>query len=343
MTLQRLCLTLIGLALLFGILLVPVRAQDAIAHAVLFYSPTCPHCHVVLTEVLPPLQTRYADRLQILTIDVSTPDGLALYETAMKVFQVPTHRQGVPALFFGQTHLVGSVEIPRYLPTLVEDTLAAGGNGWPAIPGLEALTASFDDHATVPTQPATAPFSRDPLANTVALFVLTGMVIVTFIAIRRLRWPFDQTLPVTSVRFIPILAVVGLVLAGYLAFIETRQQSAVCGPIGDCNLVHQSPYARIVGIPVGVLGVIGYLAILGAWIIDRVGSIRLARQTLVIMVVGGTFFSLYLTFLEPFVIGATCLWCLLSAITMTALLWMVTAPVVQPPMRGRRSLAASRR
>ncbi len=129
MTLQRLCLTLIGLALLFGILLVPVRAQDAIAHAVLFYSPTCPHCHVVLTEVLPPLQTRYADRLQILTIDVSTPDGLALYETAMKVFQVPTHRQGVPALFFGQTHLVGSLEIPRYLPTLVEDTLAAGGNG----------------------------------------------------------------------------------------------------------------------------------------------------------------------------------------------------------------------
>ncbi|WP_287908301.1 vitamin K epoxide reductase family protein [Chloroflexus sp.] len=49
----------------------------------------------------------------------------------------------------------------------------------------------------------------------------------------------------------------------------------------------------------------------------------------------GTLFSLYLTFLEPFVIGATCIWCLLSAITMTSaalgesrLLCRSTLPVV---------------
>jgi uncharacterized membrane protein len=40
----------------------------------------------------------------------------------------------------------------------------------------------------------------------------------------------------------------------------------------------------------------------------------------------GTLFSVYLTFLEPFVIGATCAWCLTSAVVMTLLLW-ATAPM----------------
>jgi uncharacterized membrane protein len=40
----------------------------------------------------------------------------------------------------------------------------------------------------------------------------------------------------------------------------------------------------------------------------------------------GVLFSIYLTFLEPFVIGATCAWCLTSAIVMTALFWLSLAP-----------------
>jgi uncharacterized membrane protein len=40
----------------------------------------------------------------------------------------------------------------------------------------------------------------------------------------------------------------------------------------------------------------------------------------------GVLFSIYLTFLEPFVIGATCAWCLTSAIIMTAMLWLSLSP-----------------
>ena len=40
------------------------------------------------------------------------------------------------------------------------------------------------------------------------------------------------------------------------------------------------------------------------------------------MTIGGTLFSIYLTFLEPFIIGATCAWCLTSSIIMTVLLWL---------------------
>ena len=43
----------------------------------------------------------------------------------------------------------------------------------------------------------------------------------------------------------------------------------------------------------------------------------------------GVLFSIYLTFLEPFVIGASCAWCLSSAIVMTLILWASTGPALE--------------
>ncbi|PMP86714.1 MAG: vitamin K epoxide reductase, partial [Chloroflexus aggregans] len=91
------CIAVLGVSSAF--------AQSLVVRAVLFYSPTCPHCHTVLDEVLPPLQARYGSQLHILTIDVSTPAGQSLYSAALQTFDVAAYRQGVPALFFGQTHL----------------------------------------------------------------------------------------------------------------------------------------------------------------------------------------------------------------------------------------------
>jgi uncharacterized membrane protein len=48
------------------------------------------------------------------------------------------------------------------------------------------------------------------------------------------------------------------------------------------------------------------------------------------MALGGAIFSIYLTFLEPFVIGATCLWCLSSAVIMTAILLILVAALPEP-------------
>ncbi|GIV89889.1 MAG: vitamin K epoxide reductase [Chloroflexus sp.] len=279
MAFRRLWLTLVVLVTLFGIS--PAFAQTPVAHAVLFYSPTCPHCHVVLNDVLPPLQARYGSRFQILTIDVTTPSGKSLYSAALQSFAVPVYRQGVPALFFGQIHLVGSDEIPARLPGLIEQALAAGGNAWPAIPGIEPLTATFESGAAPVAPSASSPFSRDPVANTLALLVLTGMAIAFFVAVTRLRWPFDRPLSVTRSRWIPVLAAVGVVLAGYLTVVELNQQRAVCGPVGDCNAVHQSQYARFFGVPVGLIGLVGYLAIIVAWLLERFAHLRLARQALV--------------------------------------------------------------
>ncbi len=170
--------------------------------------------------------------------------------------------------------------------------------------------------------------ARDPLGNALAIVVLIGMVFVvgyTAFAWRKLG-PSSELVG----RLIPALSLFGLGVAGYLAYVETQQVAAVCGPVGDCNTVQQSEYARLFGLlPIGVLGVVGYVAILIAWNVAQFRRGKwadLASLSLLAMTLFGTLFSIYLTFLEPFVIGATCAWCLTSAIVMTALLWLSVAP-----------------
>ncbi len=301
-------------------------AAAPVAHAVLFYSPTCPHCHVVIDEVLPPLQSRYGEQLAVAMVDVTRPDGQALYRSAITAFAIADDRLGVPTLIMDETVLVGSAEIPAQLPGLIETTLAAGGNRWPAIPGLEAAVGA---EATTTPPPALSPFQRDPLANSLALIVLLGMIVSVVAVLFRTQPPFDRPLTGWRRRAVPLLALAGMAVAAYLAFVELSGGAAVCGPLGDCNTVQQSPYARLFGVlPIGVLGVFGFGAVLVAWALQRFGSgpaAHWAGLALPIMAFAGTLFSIYLTFLEPFVIGATCMWCLASALLMTALLW-ITVP-----------------
>jgi uncharacterized membrane protein len=62
-----------------------------------------------------------------------------------------------------------------------------------------------------------------------------------------------------------------------------------------------------------------------------------ARVTLFALALVGTVFSIYLTFLEPFVIGATCAWCLTSSVVVTVLLWLSAGPGIAAWARIRGS------
>lgn len=118
-----------------------------------------------------------------------------------------------------------------------------------------------------------------------------------------------------------VLTIIGLAVAGYLTYVETQAVAAVCGPVGDCNAVQTSSYSKLFGlIPVGLIGMAGYVAILAVWLWGRFGSGRLADYAPLAvhgMTILAVAFSLYLTFLEPFVIKAVCIWCLTSAVVIT--------------------------
>lgn len=134
-------------------------------------------------------------------------------------------------------------------------------------------------------------------------------------------------------RVLPLASLGGLLVAGYLAYVETTLTEATCGIVGDCNTVQQSPYAHILGIPIGVIGIAGYIAILGVWRYQRSAPHdKRADLALFGMAAFGVLFSVYLTFLEPFVIGATCVWCLTSAVLMGLLMWL-TAPAAFEALR----------
>jgi uncharacterized membrane protein len=147
-----------------------------------------------------------------------------------------------------------------------------------------------------------------------------------------LRWSgrFSPVQPAPSSPWILVLAILGLGVSAYLAYIAATGNEAACSPVGDCNAVAQSGYARLLfGISNGALGAAGYTLILIGWLAARYrkGVLALwARVGLFAAALVGTLFSLYLTFLEPFVIGASCAWCLTSAVLITALMLFSAGP-----------------
>ncbi|MBZ0304267.1 MAG: vitamin K epoxide reductase family protein [Anaerolineae bacterium] len=154
----------------------------------------------------------------------------------------------------------------------------------------------------------------DSLAAPLAWASLIGLLVAGALFVRG-----------TNSALIPLVALVGLLDAGYLAYVELTQSEAVCGAVGNCNAVQQSAYAQLFGIPIGVLGLVGYAAVALLWLLAWRLKQPIYRLALFAVALIGVLFSSYLTFLEPFVIGATCAWCLLSAVLMLGLLWL-TAP-----------------
>jgi uncharacterized membrane protein len=128
------------------------------------------------------------------------------------------------------------------------------------------------------------------------------------------------------------VALVGLGVAGYLTYVETQSVEAICGPVGDCNAVQSSSYARVFGIlPVGILGLLGYAAILIAWTIQKVRDDRwadYARLGMLGMALFGTLYSIYLTYVEIWVIEAVCIWCLSSAVLIAVLMLLSIQPAL---------------
>jgi uncharacterized membrane protein len=342
-------LQLVAVVLLAS-LLVPsiVFAQAPAVRSILFYSPTCSHCEKVIQQDLPPLFEAYGDQLQMIGFDVTTPQGQALFASAIETLGIPEDRRAVPTLVVGKVVLTGSLEIPEQLPGLIEQGLAQGGVDWPAIPGLADALAQIPGVAVPEATPAPRSVGervlQDPVGNSLAIVVLIGMAL-SLIAVTA-RWMVRT--PTTEVRadvwLVPLLAAVGLLVAVYLTLIELSGAPAFCGPVGDCNAVQQSTYAFLFGVPVGMLGVVGYAAFILLWAGARLLSGRaldLSRVALFGIAVTGTLVSIYLTFLEPFVIGATCAWCLTSAIVQTALLWLTADPARAAVARGRGSVAAA--
>ncbi len=124
-----------------------------------------------------------------------------------------------------------------------------------------------------------------------------------------------------------VLSGLGIFIAGYLVVKRFTGGNLACTRWADCDVVNNSVYSQLYGVPVCVIGLAGYLVLLGLALAARWTNGRTQRQILLLSLLlslGGVGFSAYLTYLEIYVIEALCAWCVASAIVIV-LLAIVTA------------------
>ena len=113
-----------------------------------------------------------------------------------------------------------------------------------------------------------------------------------------------------------VIAVAGVAVAGYLTWTHYAELNPVCvGGGGGCERVQSSEYSELAGIPVALIGLVTYVAILGLLLLPRMRGVLAAAGLALIAFA----FSAYLTYLELFVIDAICQWCVGNAAVATAL------------------------
>jgi uncharacterized membrane protein len=132
-----------------------------------------------------------------------------------------------------------------------------------------------------------------------------------------------------------VLTVIGLGVASYLTYVHYSGIRVACTAGESCTKVQTSQYSKLAGVPVALIGLLGYVAILGSLLVPESENSRLATMVLTLVGFG---FSAYLTGRELFSIHAICEWCVSSAVILTILtclaLWRFLRGDVAPREAG---------
>ncbi len=115
-----------------------------------------------------------------------------------------------------------------------------------------------------------------------------------------------------------VLGIIGVGLAAYLTYVHYTGIEPPCSIKGNpCSQVQKSKYSELAGVPVALMGLIGYILILGTLLAPEVEASRLATAAIAL---GGFGFSMYLTYREVFTLEKICEWCVGSAVLMTIIM-----------------------
>ncbi len=127
-----LSLLLLGLA-------VPLAAQEEGAvHLLYFYAQSCPHCRAAYESVIRPLQEEYGSRLDVMPVEIGSPEGYEAFVATEKALTGASGRWEIPTVVMGDKAYVGE-EALKTLPDDVAAAMASGGVPWPDLPEVQAL------------------------------------------------------------------------------------------------------------------------------------------------------------------------------------------------------------
>jgi uncharacterized membrane protein len=134
-------------------------------------------------------------------------------------------------------------------------------------------------------------------------------------------WPSETALRIA----LGVVAVAGLGVSGYLTGVRAAGDDPACVVGGGCQTVQESEYSELAGIPVAVLGLVAYGALLVAALLPGPMGRALGLFTAVV----GVGFSAWLTYAEFVLIEAVCAWCVTSAVLITLALILTAVRAVR--------------
>ena len=117
------------------------------------------------------------------------------------------------------------------------------------------------------------------------------------------------------------LSIIGLLDAAYLTYIKVVEDG-VCAVSGGCQIVNTSQYASLGGIPIAAIGGAAYLVMLVVLLLEERSEFFALNGSLIVFGLSlvGVLYSVYLTYLELYVIHAICPFCVISAVVLVAML-----------------------
>lgn len=129
------------------------------------------------------------------------------------------------------------------------------------------------------------------------------------------------------------LVIVGLLVSIYMTIYKVSGNDGMCLGSGDCSTVNASRFSEVNGIPVAVVGVIGYLAILGVHLFENRNAFLKQNATLAIfgMALTGFIFTLWLVYVEIALLKALCPFCVTSQVAMTLIFIIAVIRLIRNP------------
>ena len=134
-------------------------------------------------------------------------------------------------------------------------------------------------------------------------------------------------------QIITALAIIGLLVSIYMTIFKLTDNEAMCIGSGGCSVVNSSRYSEVNGIPVAVLGVIGYAAILALLFLEQRSGFFQENGTMMLfgVTLTGFLFTLYLIYVEAALIKAYCPFCITSQAVMTFIFILSVIRLVRQP------------
>lgn len=127
------------------------------------------------------------------------------------------------------------------------------------------------------------------------------------------------------------LVVLGLAVSIYMTIYKVLNADAMCLGSGDCSTVNASRYSEVNGIPVAVIGILGYLAILATLYFEKRNRFIEQNSTLIIfgMALTGFLFTIWLVYVEAALLKAFCPFCVTSQAAMTIIFIIAVTRLVR--------------